>query len=119
MDQWLEVAKLDDIPSPGVVVFGYLNIALFRTDDNQVFALEDRCMHHEEVIAPDHDRSSYFPVKVEGGRIYISLVRQAAVTQREIDIHVFTAKSYQSFSTKWSDCFESARIKGSDSLKQF
>lgn len=107
MNQWLEVAKLDDIPSPGagVVVFGHLNIALFRTGDNRVFAFEDSCMNRGELssqcnlhdssaccplhnrkydlasgegIAPDQDCSNNFPVKVGNGRIYISLDRQTA-----------------------------------------
>ena len=107
MNQWLEVAKLDDIPSPGagVVVFGYLNIALFRTVDNRVFAFEDSCMNRGELssqcsvqgsssccpvhnrkydlasgegIAPNQDCSNHFPVKVADDRIYISLDRQTA-----------------------------------------
>lgn len=44
---WIEVGKLEDIPKQGARVvktpFGCL--AVFRTEDDAVFALEDRCPH--------------------------------------------------------------------------
>ena len=44
---WIEVCKLDDIPSQGArVIRATLGcVALFRTTDDKVFALEDRCPH--------------------------------------------------------------------------
>lgn len=47
MTQFLDVAALDDIPRQGarVVKTQAGCIALFRTADDQVFALEDRCPH--------------------------------------------------------------------------
>lgn len=47
MTQFLDVAALDDIPRQGarVVKTPLGCIALFRTADDQVFALEDRCPH--------------------------------------------------------------------------
>lgn len=44
---WLAICKLDDIPRQGSrrVLWGGVKIALFRTTDDRVFALEDRCPH--------------------------------------------------------------------------
>jgi nitrite reductase (NADH) small subunit len=44
---WLEVACLDDIPLRGArrVATARGDIAIFRTGDGRVFALEDRCPH--------------------------------------------------------------------------
>lgn len=44
---WIEIGALDDIPRQGARVvktpFGCL--AVFRTDDDDVFAIDDRCPH--------------------------------------------------------------------------
>ena len=47
MSGWAVVGNLHDIPEAGarVVDTAGHRIALFRTIDNQVFALEDRCPH--------------------------------------------------------------------------
>ena len=47
MAGWTAVGNVDDIPPAGarVVDAAGCRIALFRTGDNQVFALEDRCPH--------------------------------------------------------------------------
>lgn len=44
---WTNIGNLADIPVEGarVVVSPGCRIAIFRTADNQVFALEDRCPH--------------------------------------------------------------------------
>jgi nitrite reductase (NADH) small subunit len=44
---WLEVGNLQDIPQMGsrLVETPQGNIALFRTSDDQVFAIADRCPH--------------------------------------------------------------------------
>lgn len=44
---WLEIGKLDDIPKRGarVVKTARGDIAIFRTMDDQVFALDDKCPH--------------------------------------------------------------------------
>ena len=46
---WIEVGAIDDIPRRGarVVEVPGCNIALFRTADDAVFALEDRCPHKQ------------------------------------------------------------------------
>lgn len=47
--QWTVVAHLEDIPVLGarVVKLDGLQIAVFRTRDNQVFALKDSCPHRQ------------------------------------------------------------------------
>jgi len=44
---WVKVGTLADIPRQGArcVVAGEKTIAVFRTVDDQVFALEDKCPH--------------------------------------------------------------------------
>jgi nitrite reductase (NADH) small subunit len=45
---WLDVGRLDEIPVRGsrtIPVAGGEEIAIFRTGDNQVFALVNRCPH--------------------------------------------------------------------------
>ncbi len=47
MSNWIDIAALDDIPRRGArVVKTRLGcIAVFRTHDDRVFALDDRCPH--------------------------------------------------------------------------
>jgi nitrite reductase (NADH) small subunit len=99
---WLEVGKLADIPRRGArqVVTPWLTVALFRSADDRVFALEDRCPHkggplsqgivhgrlvtcplHNQVIglesgtvqAPDHGCVATLPVQVVDGRVLLGL----------------------------------------------
>jgi len=102
MDRWLEVGSLQDIPRRGarcVKVPGY-TVAVFRTGDDQVFALEDKCPHkqgplsqgivhdgcvtcplHNWVISlatgeaqgADEGVVRTIPVKLEGRRILIDI----------------------------------------------
>ena len=102
MNQWTDVLDINDIPRLGarVVRHGAIDIAVFRTADDAVFALEDRCphkggplsqgivhgkrvacpMHNWKIeldsgcaVAPDQGCAREFPVKVEGGRVMIDL----------------------------------------------
>ena len=102
---WIEICRLDDIPSQGArVIRATLGcVALFRTADDRVFALEDRCPHkggplsqgivhgasvtcplHNWVISletglaqgADEGAVRTIPLKVEDGRILIALDRQ-------------------------------------------
>lgn len=95
---WVEIGKLDDIPRQGArcVSVGEMTLAVFRTMDDQVFALEDKCPHkngplsqgivhdgcvtcplHNWVISlqtgeaqgADKGRVKSFPVKLEGETI--------------------------------------------------
>jgi len=102
MNQWTDILDVNDIPKLGarVVRHGSLDIAVFRTADDEVFALEDRCPHkggplsqgivhgrkvtcplHNwnieldsgRAVAPDHGCAREFPVKVEGGRVSLDM----------------------------------------------
>jgi len=44
---WVRVGKINDIPRRGArcVKNGEMSIAIFRTADDRVFALEDKCPH--------------------------------------------------------------------------
>src|SRR5215467_14470868 len=99
---WIEVGNLDDIPRRGarrVTRSGAaLPIAVFRTADDEVFALVDRCPHrggplsegivqgcavacplHGWVVnfasgaaeVPDEGSTRTVPVRLDGGRIWL------------------------------------------------
>lgn len=107
---WFEVAKLDDIPRRGARQLQLeklgepLKIAVFRTADDRVFALEDRCPHkngplsqgivhdvcvtcplHNWVISlesgeatgADEGKVLRYPVKLEGDSVLLSLNSEA------------------------------------------
>jgi len=108
MNPWIEIASLDDIPRLGarVVKTDTVEIAVFRTMRDEIFALKDECPHRKgplsqgivhdttvtcplhnwkidlssgEAKAPDQGCARHYPVKVEEGRIYLSLPdREAA-----------------------------------------
>ena len=104
---WIEIGALNDIPRLGarVVRTASGNIAVFRTEDDEVFALDDRCPHkggplsqgivhnkrvtcplHNFVIelasgnavAPDEGCAHSHPAKVENGTVWLSLGQAAA-----------------------------------------
>ncbi len=108
MTQWTEIIGLDEIPQLGsrVLRTDTMDIALFRTASNQVFALKDSCPHkggplsqgivhgstvtcplHNwkidlrsgEALGPDEGCTNRFPVKVEDGKVYVALSVEAAV----------------------------------------
>jgi len=100
---WLRVCGLDDVPVLGARVLqreGADDIALFRTADDRVFALRDRCPHKGgplsqgivagdtvtcplhgwnialasgEACAPDVGCARRFDVRVENGEVWIAL----------------------------------------------
>jgi len=101
-ENWIEVGVVTDIPKLGarVVRTADGDIAVFRTADDEVFALRDKCPHkggplsqgivhgkrvacplHDwkihldsgMAVAPDEGCAARFPVTVEGGRIMLSL----------------------------------------------
>lgn len=102
MSDWIEVGKIDDIPRLGarVVETDDGNIGVFRTADDEIFALLDQCPHlggplsqgivhgkrvtcplHNwnielnsgEAVAPDEGCAASYPVKLEGDVIFLSL----------------------------------------------
>ncbi len=48
-DGWVKIGNLSDVPRRGArcVKSGAVTIAIFRTADDRVFALEDRCPHKQ------------------------------------------------------------------------
>lgn len=50
---WVDVGGLDDIPRQGarVVATGRGDVAVFRTLDDSVFAVNDRCPHKAEKLS--------------------------------------------------------------------
>jgi len=107
MTQWTEIISLEEIPRLGARVLrtDTMDIALFRTASDEVFALKDSCPHkggplsqgivhgstvtcplHNwkidldsgQALAPDEGCTNRFPVKVENGRVYIRLAVAAA-----------------------------------------
>ncbi|NWG31186.1 MAG: nitrite reductase small subunit NirD [Rhodocyclaceae bacterium] len=102
MSEWKKICTLEDIPRLGsrVVKSTHGDIAVFRTADDEVFALHDKCPHkggplsqgivagkivtcpmHSwkiqfesgEAVAPDVGCAKPFAVKIEGGVVWIDL----------------------------------------------
>ena len=100
--EWVEVGKLDDVPKLGarVITTPDGDIALFRTADDEVFALRDKCPHkgdplsqgivhgkrvacplHDwkihldsgDAVAPDEGCAASFPIRMDGKKIYLSM----------------------------------------------
>jgi nitrite reductase (NADH) small subunit len=107
VSRWIDVGALEDIPRRGarVVKTPAGCIAVFRTEADEVFALDDRCPHkggplsqgivhdrsvtcplHNWVIdlatgqakAPDEGRVTTVPLRCEGGRLLLDLARMAS-----------------------------------------
>jgi nitrite reductase (NADH) small subunit len=108
MTTWTEIARLEDIPRLGARVLrtDTLDIAIFRTATDQVYALRDRCPHkggplsqgivhggtvtcplHNwkidlasgEAQGPDEGCAHGYPVRVENGVVYLALSAGEAV----------------------------------------
>ena len=106
-DDWTEIGALDEIPRQGarVVKCASGDIAVFRTLNDEVFALRDCCphqggplsqgmVHGREVtcplhdwkihldtgiaVAPDEGCAARYPVRVKSGRVFLSLTAQVA-----------------------------------------
>ena len=103
MEQWVRVCRTEDIPLLGARVVqrpGAIDVAVFRTAADRVFAVVDRCPHkggplsqgivygdrvacplHNWSVelesgcaaAPDDGRVRTFPVRVEAGEVLIDL----------------------------------------------
>ncbi|MEO0542749.1 MAG: nitrite reductase small subunit NirD [Pseudomonadota bacterium] len=99
---WVAVGSLSDIPRRGArcVKNGDMTIAIFRTSDDRIFALEDKCPHkqgplsqgivhdgcvtcplHNWVISletgmaqgADEGETQAFPVKLDGETVLLGL----------------------------------------------
>lgn len=102
MNDWIEVCALNDIAPQGsrVVASSQGSIAIFRTTDDRVFALHDKCPHKNgplsqgivhgdsvtcplhgwkiglkdgEAAAPDKGCTRNFEAKLEGGLVWLKL----------------------------------------------
>lgn len=66
MSEWIAVGRLEDIPSRGArrVNTPQGPIAIFRTSDDRVFAMEDSCPHRQGPISQGivHDTSVTCPL---------------------------------------------------------
>lgn len=101
MSEWLEVCRLQEIPPLGARVLPLPggSISLFRTSDDRVFALADRCPHRQgplsqgivhghfvtcplhdwvidlttgKAVAPDTGCAGSYPVRIEQGMVSIA-----------------------------------------------
>ena len=102
MSNWTEIAALDDIPKLGsrVIKTGTVDIAVFRTSDDEVFAIKNECPHKKgplsegivhghavtcplhnwkidlasgEALGPDEGCTNTYQSKVEDGKVFLSL----------------------------------------------
>ncbi|GLQ36331.1 tRNA-(guanine-N1)-methyltransferase [Amylibacter marinus] len=100
--QWVTIGALNDIPRQGArrVIAGPKTIAIFRTTQDEVYALEDKCpfkdgplsegiVHGKTVSCPitnwvisletgaaqgaDQGQTQVFPIKLEGQTIQLGL----------------------------------------------
>ena len=104
MSEWIEVVALEDIPVLGSRIVETevgKDIALFRSAEDEVFAIRDACPHEQgplsqgimhgtsvtcplhnwkidlasgSALGPDEGCSNVFPVKVEQGKVLLNLV---------------------------------------------
>lgn len=109
---WLKICALDDIPKLGARVVARIegDIAVFRSGENEVFALRDRCPHkggplsqgivfgkrvacplHNwvinlddgSVVEPDIGCALRYPCKVEAGTVFLNPTPQATALATE------------------------------------
>ncbi len=102
---WIEIVALEDIPRPGsrVIKTDTMNIAVFRTAGDEVFAMKDKCPHKQgplsqgivhgtsvscplhnwkidlasgEALGPDKGCTSVFPAKIENGMVHIDFMNR-------------------------------------------
>jgi len=100
--EWTEIVALEEIPQLGsrVIETDAMNIAIFRTASDEVFAMKDECPHKQgplsqgivhgnsvtcpmhnwkidlasgEALGPDEGCTNVFATKVEDGQVYIQL----------------------------------------------
>ena len=104
INNWSEVVALEEIPQLGSRVVRVenktdtMNVAVFRTADDEVFAMKDECPHKQgplsqgivhgtsvtcplhnwridlasgEALGPDEGCTNVFPAKVENGVVFI------------------------------------------------
>ena len=109
MSDWIAITELSEIPRLGArkLRMEHHEIALFRTGNDEIFALKDRCPHrggplsqgivhgqavscplhnwkidlqNGEVLGPDEGCVQHYGVKVEEGVVYLNLPDQMSVS---------------------------------------
>ena len=102
MSNWIEIRTINDIPKLGarIVKSDSGDIAVFRTSNDEIFALKDECPHKKgqlsqgivhgkkvtcplhnwkikldsgEAVAPDDGCTPKYDIKVEGDKVLIKL----------------------------------------------
>jgi nitrite reductase (NADH) small subunit len=105
--RWLDIGRLREIPRRGArqIVTPWMRVAVFRTADDRVFALEDRCPHKDgplsqgivhstsvtcplhnwviglesgKVLGPDEGCVRTLPIKITDERIELGFPAQIA-----------------------------------------
>lgn len=53
MATWVKITQLDNVPKMGArkIVIGDIQIALFKTKDGSIFAIENECPHKKGTLA--------------------------------------------------------------------
>ena len=104
---WIDIAALEDIPQRGARVIKTRQgcVAVFRTIDDRVYAIDDTCPHKKgplsegivhgasvtcplhnwkidlasgEALGPDEGCTNTFATRVENGRVYLALSENEA-----------------------------------------
>ena len=102
MSNWIEIGVLNDIPKLGARVVSAKegDIAVFRTSEDEIFAVKDECPHKQgplsqgivhgkkvacplhdwkiqldsgNAVAPDEGCAATYPIKMDGDKIMLSL----------------------------------------------
>ena len=102
MSNWIEIAQLEDIPKLGsrVIKTDSMEVAVFRTSNDEVFAIKDECPHKQgplsqgivhgtsvtcplhnwkidlasgQALGADEGCTNTFSTKIEDGKVYLSL----------------------------------------------
>lgn len=106
MSDWIEVGAIDDIPKLGarVVKTAQGDIGVFRTAEDEIFALRDECPHQKgplsqgivhgkrvtcplhnwnieldggDAVAPDEGCAASYPVKIDAGKVMLCITANA------------------------------------------
>jgi len=102
MTTWTEIVTLQEIPALGsrVIKTDTMDIAVFRTSDDEIFAIRNECPHKKgplsegivhghavtcplhnwkidltsgEALGPDEGCTNIYQTKVEDGKVFLSL----------------------------------------------
>ena len=102
MSNWIEIAQLEDIPKLGsrVIKTDTIEVAVFRTTNDEVFAIKDECPHKKgplsqgivhgtsvtcplhnwkidlasgEALGADEGCTNTFSTKIEDGKVFLAL----------------------------------------------